>query len=256
MFSERGRSGGARGVSGKARAPVPRPLNGARPLTLVIAHRGASAEQPENSLAAFRLALDQGADGIELDVQTTADHEIIVFHDAELDGRPICNLQSAIALSYRLPNGERIPPLEDALSVITPSATAFVELKSLPPDADARLFALIDAAPRPDRCHVHSFDHRIIRRLTAHRAPLTANAGVLSGSYTLDPTEQVRAAGAAALWQHADLVDRPLATQIHDAGFRLYAWTVDRPDRMRRLIEDGVDGICTNRPALAREVIG
>lgn len=186
----------------------------------------------------------------------TADHEIVVHHDADLNGHPICNLPSAIVLSHRLPNGETIPTLRQALDLITPRATAFVELKSLPPDADATLLGLFAAAPRPDRCHIHSFDHRIIRRLTAHGPRPTANAGILSGSYTLDPAEQVRAAGAEALWQHVDLVDRPLAAQIHDAGFRLYVWTVDRPDRMRQLIADGVDGICTNRPALAREVIG
>lgn len=225
-------------------------------MTLVIAHRGASADEPENSLAAFRLALDQGADGIELDVHVTADQAVVVFHDAELDGRQVCTLHSAIVLSHRLPNGERIPTLAEALSVITPGATAFVELKSLPPEADVALLGLFDAAPRPDRCHIHAFDHRIIRRLTANGQRLTENAGVLSGSYTLDPADQVRAAGASALWQHADLVDRPLAAQIHEAGFQLYAWTVDRPERMHQLIEDGVDGICTNRPALAREVIG
>ena len=223
-------------------------------MTLVIAHRGASAEEPENSLAAFRLALEQGADGIELDVHVTADGVIIVFHDAELDGRQICTLHSAIVLAHRLPNGETIPTLRQALDLITPQAIAFVELKTLPPDADATLLGLFASAPRPDRCHIHSFDHRIIRRLSAHRP--SANAGILSGSYTLDPAAQVRAAGASALWQHVDLVDRPLAAQIHDAGFRIYAWTIDRPERMRQVIEDGVDGICTNRPALAREVIG
>jgi glycerophosphoryl diester phosphodiesterase len=226
------------------------------PSPLVIAHRGASADEHENSLAAFRLALEQRADGIELDVHATADHEIVVYHDTDLNGHPLGSLQSALVLSHRLPNGETIPTLRQALDLITPHAIAFVELKSLPPDADAALLGLFAAAPRPDRCHVHSFDHRIIRRLTTNHQPLTANAGILSGSYTLDPAEQVRAAGAAALWQHVDLVDRPLVAQIHDAGFRLYVWTVDRPDRMRRLIADGVDGICTNRPALAREVMG
>ena len=222
-------------------------------MTLVIAHRGASTEEPENSLAAFRLALDQGADGVELDVHTTADGEVIVFHDAELDGQPIGGLASAVVLEHRLPNGETIPTLAQALDVITARAIAFVELKTLPPGSDAALLARFGAAPRPDRCHMHSFDHRIIRRLTALAPP--ASAGVLSGSYALDPAAMVRAAGATALWQHVDLVDRPLAAQIHDAGYLLYAWTVDRPDRMRRLIVDGVDGICTNRPALAREVI-
>lgn len=227
-----------------------------RSLTLVIAHRGASADEHENSLAAFHRALDQGADGIELDVHVTADGMIIVFHDGELAGRQICNLQSAIVLSHRLPNGETIPTLRQALDLITPRAIAFVELKSLPPDADATLLGLFDAAPRPEHCHIHSFDHRIIKRLTATGHRPTANAGILSGSYTLDPVGQVRAAGASALWQHRDLADRPLVAQIHDAGFRIHVWTVDRPDRMRALVADGVDGICTNRPALAREVIG
>jgi glycerophosphoryl diester phosphodiesterase len=228
---------------------------------LVIAHRGASADAHENSLAAFRLALDQGADGVELDVHATVDGEIIVFHDPELGGRQIHDLHSAIVTAHVLPNGEAIPTLREALDVITPCAMAFVELKGLPAEADDTLLGLFASAPRSDRCHIHSFDHRIIRRLTdrafaatGHR--LSANAGVLSGSYTLDPAGPVRAAGATALWQHADLVDVPLVAQVHAAGFHLYAWTVDRPEHMRRLIEDGVDGICTNRPVLAREVMG
>jgi glycerophosphoryl diester phosphodiesterase len=248
---------GARlGGLGSSRRSAHPPERGGRPLTLVIAHRGASAEEYENSLAAFRLALDQGADGIELDVHVTADGMIIVFHDAELAGRQICTLQSAMVLSHRLPNGETIPTLRQALDLITPRAIAFVELKSLPPDADATLLGLFAAAPRPDHCHIHSFDHRIIKRVTANGQRLTANAGILSGSYTLDPVGQVRAAGASALWQHRDLVDRPLAAQLHQAGFRLYVWTVDRPDGMQALIAEGVDGICTNHPALAREVTG
>jgi glycerophosphoryl diester phosphodiesterase len=180
----------------------------------------------------------------------------VVFHDADLNNHPICTLHSAIVLDHRLPNRERIPTLAEALAIITPSATAFVELKSLPPEADETLLRLFDAAPRPDRCHIHAFDHRIIRRLTARAERLSARAGILSGSYTLDPVAQVRAAGARALWQHRDLVDRPLAAQLHEAGCQLHVWTVDRPDRMRALIADGADGICTNRPALAREVIG
>jgi glycerophosphoryl diester phosphodiesterase len=221
---------------------------------LVIAHRGASAYEHENSLAAFRKALDQAADGVELDVHATSDRELVVYHDPEVAGRPLGRLTLAEARRHRLPNGEPMPTLAEALALITPSAVAFVELKTLPPEADPALLAAFDQAPRPDRCQVHAFDHRVIRRLTGGRPGL--RAGVLSGSYAIDPATEVRAAGAQALWQHEERVDRPLAAMLHEAGFRLYAWTVDRPDRMKRLLAEGVDGFCTNRPDVAREVVG
>ena len=79
---------------------------------------------------------------------------------------------------------------------------------------------------------------------------------MLSGSYAVDPAAEVHAAHAQALWQHQDRVDRPLAALLHDEGLKLYVWTVDRPDRIKRLADEGVDGICTNRPDVAREALG
>jgi glycerophosphoryl diester phosphodiesterase len=224
----------------------------ARPL--VIAHRGASADEPENSLAAFRRAVELGADGIELDVHTTADGALVVAHDPGIGGRPIADLPLADARKHSLANGEPLPMLAEALAVITPRAIAFIELKTLPETADAACLAEIDAAPRSERCRVHSFDHATIRRLTRRRPALAA--GVLSEAYALDPVVQVREAGAVALWLQHELIDRPLAAQVRAARYALYAWTVDRPERMRELLEVGVDGICTNRPNVAREVIG
>ncbi|MEE8116123.1 MAG: glycerophosphodiester phosphodiesterase [Gemmatimonadales bacterium] len=223
-------------------------------MPIVIAHRGASAYEPENSIAAFRRAVELGADGIELDVHETADGELVVVHDPNLDGEPIAGLPVADVRTRRLPNGESIPTLAEALAVIGPDVTAFIEVKTVSTHRDTRLFAIIDAAPDRDRCHVHSFDHRIIKRLGAGRPGLVG--GVLSASYPIDPVEQVTAAGAATLWQQADHVDRPLVGAIHDAGYRLYAWTVDAPERMRELAELGVDGLCTNKPDVAREVFG
>jgi glycerophosphoryl diester phosphodiesterase len=223
-------------------------------MALVIAHRGASASEPENSLAAFARALDLGADGIELDVHATADGHLVVLHDPELDGRDVAALPLERVQAHHLANREPVPTLAEALDVITPKAIAFVELKRLPAHCDEALFAAFDQSPRPERCHVHAFDHRIVRRLTGRRPGLSA--GVLAASYPLDPAAPVAEAGATVLWQHADLVDAPLAALVHEAGFRLYAWTVDRPERMRRLLADGVDGICTNRPDVARELMG
>jgi glycerophosphoryl diester phosphodiesterase len=221
---------------------------------LVIAHRGASAYEVENSLAAFRRALELGADGIELDVHTTRDGELVVHHDPDVARRPIAEQSLEQLRRHRLANGEPLPTLREALAVITPGAIAFVELKTLPVEAQPALLALFDSAPRPERCHVHAFDHRIVRRLGDDRPTLPS--GILSGAYLLDPAAEVRAAGAKVLWQHQEQVDRPLAALVHDAGYRLYAWTVDRPERMRRLLADRVDGLCTNRPDVAREVIG
>ena len=222
-------------------------------MTLVIAHRGASAIAYENSLAAFRAAAEAGADGIELDVHATADRVVVVHHDATIAGSPIAAQPLERVQAQRLPNGERVPTLAEALRVIGPDLEVFIEVKDLQPEADAALFDVMDGSPAPARCHVHAFDHRIVRRLVAARPSL--KAGVLSASYPLDPAEPVRAAGAHTLWQQADLIDAPLVAQIHSEGLEVIAWTVNRISQMEALVTMGVDGLCTNHPDLAREVV-
>ncbi len=217
---------------------------------LVIAHRGASAAEPENSLAAFRAAVRMGADGIELDVHDTADGALIVHHDPSLDGRPIHQLSAPDLSAQRLPNGEPVPTLAQALGAIGRECRVFVEVKSLAPQHDPALFATLDAGPAPSHYHVHGFDHRIVRRLTARRPGLVG--GVLSTSYPLDPWRQLSDAGAQELWQEAQLMDQALVDGAHARGFRVYAWTVDDPARARALTALGVDGLCTNRPDVIR----
>lgn len=221
-------------------------------MPIVIAHRGASAYEHENSLAAFRRAVTLGADGIELDVHETADGELVVVHDPDIDGHAIAALSAAEVRAQHLPNGEAVPTLAEALAAIGPATIPFIEVKTLTPAGDARLLAALDAAPAPERCQVHSFDHRVVRRLCAARPGLPG--GVLSVSRLVDPAAQVTAAGAATLWQQHDLVDASLVTALHDAGHAIYVWTVDDSRRMRQLVALGVDGICTNKPDVAREV--
>ncbi len=220
---------------------------------LVIAHRGASAVEPENSLAAFRRAVAMGAGGIELDVHATADGVLVVRHDDVLDGRPIAALSAAAVRAHPLPNGEPVPTLPEALAAIGPATMVFVEVKALPPSLDAALLAALDGGPAPGRYHLHSFDHRVIRRLAA-QAP-TRTCGVLSCSAPVDPLAQLTAAGATELWQQDPMIDRALVDAAHGGGTTVYAWTVDAPERMRFLRDLGVDGVCTNRPDLAREAL-
>jgi glycerophosphoryl diester phosphodiesterase len=223
-------------------------------MTRVIAHRGASAYEVENSLAAFRAAVDLGADGVELDVHATADGIPIVHHDDVAGAHRISVTRYSELGDHSLANGETIPTLASALSMLGTNADAYVELKTLPPDHDDALLEVLDGGPAPQRCHVHSFDHRIVSRIRAKRPDLPA--GVLSTSYPVNPVAQLIDASAGELWQAEHLIDRELVGTVQARGFHVYAWTVDDPARMRQLVALGVDAICTNRPDVAREVVG
>jgi glycerophosphoryl diester phosphodiesterase len=222
-------------------------------MTLVIAHRGASAYEVENSLAAFRLAHEMGADGIELDVHCTADGVPIVHHDPLVESVPISRTAAADLAAHRLPNGEPIPTLAAALAAIDPSLQVDIEVKALDPRNDVHVFEVLDGGPATARYHVHSFDHRIVRRLKDHRHAL--HTGILAVARPVRPLTALLDAGAGVLWQEETLVDQELITEAHRAGMRVFAWTVDDPARMRVLASFGVDGVCTNRPDIAREAL-
>ncbi len=220
---------------------------------LVIAHRGASAVEVENSLAAFRAAARLGANGVELDIHATTDGALVVHHDATIAGDLIPASTAAAIRSKRLPNGEPPPLLEEALAAIDARLRVYVEVKTLPPSSDARLLAVLDGGPNPSGYAVHGFDHRILARLGRLRPSLPR--GVLSASYPVRPLIALEDSGAVAFWQERSLVDADLATTLHGAAALLIVWTVDDPVEMTRLAGIGVDGLCTNRPDVARRVV-
>ena len=220
---------------------------------LVIAHRGASAREVENSLAAFRAAATLGADAIELDIHATRDGVLIVHHDEVIAGHLIPRLSGAEARALRLANGEPVPTLAEALAAAGPRLRVFVEVKTLPPEFDARLFEALDRGPNPAGYAVHGFDHRIVRRLGLERPSLAR--GVLSSAYLIRPLAALADAGASTLWEERSMVDDSLAAALHEAQKQLITWTVDEPAEMRRVLEAGVDGLCTNHPELGREAV-
>ena len=219
--------------------------------TLVIAHRGASGYEYENSRAAFRAAKARGADAIELDIHAAADGVLFVHHDEMVSGVHITRATAAQVRALRLPNGESVPTLEDALGVIDSALQVFIEVKSLPREFDDRLFAAVEHGGA--RFAVHGFDHRIVRRLGEARPELAR--GVLLASYPLRPLEALQDTGATVLWQEQSLIDAELVETLHGAGLRIYAWTVDDPEDMRRLLSLRVDGLCTNVPDVGRRAL-
>jgi glycerophosphoryl diester phosphodiesterase len=236
---------------------------------LVLGHRGASADAPENTLAAFHLAMAQGADGFELDVWRCDSGEPVVIHDSSAqrtagvprDVRDLSwgELRALDAGSWRGPRhrGERIPRLADVLDAF-PRAVVNVELKS-DGVGDPRLAAavgrLLAAHRAEERALVSSFD---LALLGAFRiaAPRVA-AGVL---FAADQAWELREWLGAALRPSAVHPDVRLATDGRIAawkrrGLAVNVWTVDDPGEVARLARAGADGVVSNAPGMAREVV-
>ena len=219
---------------------------------LVIAHRGASSIELENSLAAFRAAAGQGADGVELDVHATIDGEIVVHHDPSVLGLPIAQARARDLAARPLANGEPIPTLAQALDVLG-QLKVFVEVKVLDPKWDDKLLATLDHGPNPSGYAVHSFVVPVVRRLGQKRPTLPR--GILSEVATRSPKQTLEDASAQTLWQERTTLDETLVKTVHGLGATIIAWTVDQPADMERFVRWGVDGICTNHPERARRVV-
>ena len=186
------------------------------------------------------------ADGVELDIHATHDGVIVVHHDPDVPGfGPIALLSASEASQVRLPNGETLPQLREVLGLVG-EHDVWVEVKTLPPAFDEALFEALDRGPAPARYSVHSFDHRIIRRLGEARPALSR--GILLTAHLDDPVAALRAVGATTLWQEWQLVDEELVRQVHQAGARIIAWTVNEIGDLERLVRLGVDGLCSNYP--------
>ncbi len=219
----------------------------------VIAHRGASGYEYENSRAAFRRAIMLDADGVELDIHSTRDGGIVVHHDPEIPGvGPIAHLTLAEARQLRIPNGETVPMLAEILDLMG-DRDVWVEVKSLAPVYDQGLLEVLDKGPAPQRYAIHSFDHRIVHRLGEIRPSL--HRGILLSAYLRDPVAVMRSVGASTLWQDWQQVDQELVTQVHQAGYTVIAWTVNEIGDLDRMVRLGVDGLCGNYPDRVRVAI-
>jgi glycerophosphoryl diester phosphodiesterase len=220
---------------------------------LVIAHRGASGYHLENSRAAFRAAVELGADGVELDIHGTADHAFVVHHDPVLPGLGrIADLTSTEAAQYMLASGEPVPFLDEVLGILS-GLLVYVEVKSLSGDADGALLQVLDHGPSPERYAVHSFDHRIVRRLGQLRATLPR--GILLCSRPVDPTPLVDQVGADTVWLDRQWIDGAVVDQLHERNVGVIAWTVEDGEEIRILHKLDVEGICGNYPDRIRSIL-
>lgn len=240
---------------------------------LDIAHRGASAELPENTLAAFRRALALGGAGIELDVHTTADGVPVVFHDAtlrRLTGRPGRVARKTLAelrLLRVAGTDERIPTLREVLALVAAPGRgrgrAVVQIELKRGVAVAPVVTAVRAARATRSVILASFELPLLAEAAqlAPRLPRMLIAEGRGSPATL--CRQLRAVGAVGLSvNHAAIRDRVFVEAIRGpvlAGsrprFTLWTWTVNDPARMRELAQLGVDAILSDDLALLRKTL-
>jgi len=247
-----------------ARSTMPFYLD--RPLN--FAHRGASYEAPANTLAAFLLAVELGADGIELDVHLSKDGHVVVIHDfdvsATTDGqglvcdKTLAELKELDAGSWFDPvfAGQRIPTLQEVIDAVGRRLLLNIELKVRgwsDGGLAAKVVQIVEESGLVDRVILSSFNPRVVWRAKL-RNPKIAT-GLL---YAQDKPLFLRKAWSrrllrpTALHPHYAMVDSHYVWWANKQGYRVNVWTADEPGDMRRLMREGVDIIVSNRPDILR----
>lgn len=226
-------------------------------MSLVIGHRGASHDFPENTLDAFAGAAAQGADWVELDVRATADAVLVVHHDPVLaDGRVIAS--TALA---DLPSS--VPMLSEALAQMG-GLGVNVEIKNSPAEpghdptgwlAQATVDCIGGFGEGLDVL-VSSFEIETLEVVRRAAPDLATGYLVLSTEEPLDAVAVAAAGGHVAVNPWDPCVTEASIARAHAAGLQVNVWTVDDPDRIRQLVEWGADAVITNRPAVALAALG
>lgn len=263
LFAEGGLGHGGRHLQGRGvmRHRSERPL--------VIAHRGASAYRPENTLPAYALAVEQGADMIEIDLHLTNDSRIVIAHDSDLDhfGASGSIAESSLAEMKALDAGHKkgvaaeVPTLEEVLDAYGHRIAFNLEFKWAAHGdylgLESRTLKALNSRGLLDSTLFSSFRESVLRELKR----LSPDSRI---ALLIDPldseenrnrmVERAVALGAEAVNPHHFFVNPAMVEAAHQHDLAVYTYTVDDEEEMRRVVEAGVDGIFTNRPDRMRAI--
>ena len=240
----------------------------------IIAHRGASIDAPENTLAAIKLGIEQGSDGVEFDVYRTSDGQLALMHDRDVlrttnfkevftDGRSAKVTELSLAQLRRLDAGswhsaayagEKVPTFEETLELLRGRSTPVIEIK--PENIGQDVAMIVQKLGIEKEVFVQSFSPRAIREF--HEVLPGVTTGYLTGNKISDDSiararehRRIAAeAGASVVVCNYRLADRAYIEELHSSGFIVWVYTVDDEGIMRSLMESGIDGIITNVPAV------
>lgn len=244
---------------------------------MIVAHRGASYDAPENTLAAFRLAWEHQADAIEGDFYLTSDNRIACIHDRTtkrvapgqpeltVAETPLEELQKLDVGRWKDEKyaGEKVPTLAEVLEIVPAGKQIFVEIKCGPEIMPALKQELTSSGLKPEQIVIISFNADVItqsrRLMPQYRANWLTSYRRDEKSNDWKPgLEQVLATlkrtGATGIGTNGNLnvVNEEFVEAIRSAGLEFHVWTVNRPEDARRFRSLGVDSITTDRPEFLR----
>lgn len=253
------------------------------PLPRQFAHRGASGTHPENTMEAFRAAIELGSEGFELDVHRTSDGHVVVFHDDTLDRttdgsgtvhtRSLEELQALDAGFRFSPDGGRsfpfrgagvrIPTLAEVLEGF-PGIPIIIEIKQVSPPLEEDLARLLRENGAAERCLVFSLEQSPLTRYRDLEPEQPTGFGPedvseflrrLGSDAWVDYRPQAVAFAVPPTWHGTQIVSRPFVDAAHGFGCEVYVWTVNEPREMEALLELGVDGLITDFPERLANVL-
>jgi len=244
----------------------------------IIAHRGASAKAPENTLLAFKQAIEDGAEYLEIDVQQTSDSELVIIHDDTID-RTTNSKGGVRDFTYeqlkqfdaglwfvegKFPD-EHIPRLQDVIDILDSTTKLLLEIKDgsdVYPNIEQRVIDCITRNHLEDRVIIKSFEDDVlaaVRRINpklpllkvyVYQIPIvhiTIERGIQFGSVLNKDAEYLQ--------PHWFGLSKGFVNAAHDKGYRIFVWNVNTESRMRAMIRLGVDGIETDDPAALKAVL-
>lgn len=243
----------------------------------VVAHRGASAEAPENTIAAFTLAFEQGAQGVECDILRTSDGRVVMMHDkttkrttgaeGKVEEMSLAQLQALDAGSFKSPayKGEKIPTLEESFAVVPTGRRLVVEFKG-GKDLIPGVAAALQAVPRkPAEVEFIAFSYDTLKAVKEtfpqHRALLLMSYKVdkETGKPTVTLDELIEKCKSGKFDGMSISKDWPIdaafCAKVKAAGLDLYVWTVNDVAEAKKLAAMGMPVICTDKPKLLSEAL-
>lgn len=227
----------------------------------IIGHRGASGEAPENTLPAFRLALEQGADLIETDVHLTADGALVAIHDHTLDRTTnghgmvgqltLSQIKELDAGSWFSPEfaGERVLTLDELLEWAAGKTAVSIEIKNGPiyyPEIEDRVIDVLRRYDMVRSAIVISFDHAAVLRAKQHCPDLVT--GVLFAGTPVAASTLALQAQADCLLPHWSNLNRGMVEEAHAHNLAISPWVVDRQEELGWVLAQGTDAIASNFP--------